>query len=82
MAGSGGAGAGMVAVVIGAANRVREDLPRLVDAAHPLVGVDRLLGMEIRVMPLREMPMRTRHLRRRGTALDAKDRVRIELPAL
>ena len=57
---------GMRAVVLRAADRRREDAPRLVDAAHRLG--DLLAGVQVRVEALRQASVGARDLQRRGVA--------------
>ncbi len=67
-------------VVVGAGHRVRQDRPCLVDPSHSIGGLDGAIGraVQIRVMALREVPMRTCHLEWRRGPWDAQDGVRIE----
>jgi hypothetical protein len=67
-------------VELPAADRVREDLPRLVDASHLIgrVGHRRGVGMQVRVVALGQPPMRAGDLERRRVAADPEDGVRIE----
>ncbi len=77
MAADRGAGGGEGTVVLAASNGVREDRPRLVDAAHSVRCLVRAL-VQVRVMALREAPMRARHLERCGVSRDAERGIGID----
>jgi hypothetical protein len=70
----------MCHVVVGSRDRVRQDLPRLVDAAHALGFVGGTIGraVEIGVMALGEVPVCPGNLERRRGPRDAEHRVWIE----
>jgi len=77
MAADSGAGGRKGMVVVAAPSRVRKDRPRLIDASHSVGCLVRAL-VEVRVMPLRQPAMRTRHLERGGVAGDAERGVGID----
>lgn len=68
------AGGGKHEVVLGAADRVGENRPGLVDASHALGFLDGAL-VQIGVVALRQPPMGACHLERRRIARHAQDGV-------